>query len=318
MKKIGLALSGGFARGIAHIGVLKVLEENKIPINCVAGTSMGSVIGAFYASGLKPKKIESIVYKTEYENLFDFILPKKGLVDGKKIEVFFNRVIGNKKFSDLKKPFAAIATNLTTGKRKIFNSGSVSKALRASISYPVVFSPIKIGKYVYVDGGLVDPVPIDAVEKMECSKIIGSDVSAAGRDIKHSKNLPKPKKGSFVSEIKDTFIEMEIDSFNNYMDEKKMKLSFLLKWLLKPKRIKKFLGHKKFNPPDILKIMMDSIYVMSREVRRLSLENKKADVMIKPKLKGVGLFDFDKISYLIREGEKATEKAIPEIKKLLK
>jgi NTE family protein len=280
---------------------------------------MGSVVGAFSASGFKASKIESITYDTKYKNLFDFILPKKGLVDGKKIEDFFNNIIGNKQFSELKKPFAAIATNLTTGKRRIFDSGSVSKALRASISYPVVFSPIKIGKYVYVDGGLVDPIPIDAVEKMECSKIIGSDVSAAGMEMKHPKDLPKPKpkKGGFVSEIKDTFIEMEIDSFNNYMDKKKMKLSFLLKWLLKPKRIKKFLGHKKFNPPDILKIMMDSVYVMSREVRRLSLESSKADVMIKPKLKNIGLFDFDKIEYLIKQGEKATEKALPKIKKLL-
>ena len=318
MKKLGLALSGGFAKGLAHIGVLKVLEKNKIPIYCIAGTSMGSVIGACYAAGLKAGELESLVKNTEFEDLVDFTFPGKGLVNGKKIENFISKILSNKTFKDLKKPFAAVATNLLTGKRKIFNSGSVAKAVRASISFPVVFTPIKIGKSVYVDGGLVDPVPVDAVEKMGCSIIIASDVSSTDMKPPKRETKPRRKEEGFLSEIKDTFIEMELDSFKNYIKERKMKLPFLFKLFLKPSRIKKYLENKKFKAPDILKIMMDSLYIMSHELRRLSMENKKINVMIRPNVKSVPMVGFDKIASLIKEGERATKKVLPKIKKLLK
>ncbi|ATU05228.1 hypothetical protein BKN14_02100 [Candidatus Gracilibacteria bacterium HOT-871] len=159
-KKYGLALGGGSARGFVHIGVLKYLEEKNIEIGEITGTSMGALIGALCAMGKNSKEIKKIAKEINYMKLFDFDFIY-GSVKGDKVKKKIKYYFGDLKIEELKIKLKIIATNLETGEKKVFESGSIVDALRASISIPGVFKPYKIGKDVYVDGLVVDNLPID-------------------------------------------------------------------------------------------------------------------------------------------------------------
>lgn len=180
-KKIGLALSGGAARGLAHIGVLDVLQREGIPIDMIAGTSAGAVAGAIYAGGggiTRMKKEALEVNWTKLAHLIDPSLPRSGLIKGKKIiDLLTFYIGGNLKFSDLKIPFACVATDIDTGEEVVLDQGSVPEALRASISIPGIFTIVKHeGRYL-VDGGLTTPVPVNVVKRMGADFIIAVNVN---------------------------------------------------------------------------------------------------------------------------------------------
>lgn len=161
--KVGLALGGGSARGLAHIGVLKVLEKGKIPIDMIAGTSAGALIGALYARGSSAGEIKKMVTGMsliDRARMIDLALPKTGLITGERIKKILKELIGEADFSDLKIPFACVATDIVTGEEVVMNHGSVVEAVRASISIPAVFTLVKREGKFLVDGGLVNPVPV--------------------------------------------------------------------------------------------------------------------------------------------------------------
>jgi NTE family protein len=159
-KKFSLILGGGAARGLAHIGVIKRLEElDNIP-GLIVGTSMGAVIGAFYADGYSSAEILAIAGGIRLIDLLDIDI-KKGGIKWKKIETFFEKYFGERQFSELKIPLKIIATNIDTGEKVIFTEGRIIDAVRASISIPWVFSPTIQGNYHLVDGGVVSNLPIE-------------------------------------------------------------------------------------------------------------------------------------------------------------
>ncbi|MFC1666223.1 patatin-like phospholipase family protein [Nanoarchaeota archaeon] len=164
-KKIGLVLGGGGAKGFAHIGVLKFLEEKNIPIDYVAGTSIGAIIGALYCLGYSSFEIEKIAKTTKFKQLFDLTLPKKGLIKGEKIEIYLKHLFENKKFSDLKKPLFVVSTDIINFHEVIFNKGDLTKAVRASISIPGIFHPVPNKNKILVDGGVLNNLPIDVLQK---------------------------------------------------------------------------------------------------------------------------------------------------------
>jgi NTE family protein len=172
--KIGLALGSGGARGLAHIGVIKALEENNIPVDFIAGSSIGAMVGGFYAAGLDIKKIEKIVLDTNWRKIFSLVDPYliQGLIGGEKVKTFIESHINGKKFEDCKIPFSAIATDLKTGEIVVLNKGEMTPAIRASISLPLVFKPVEINKKMLVDGGLSSPVPVEIVRSMGADIVI--------------------------------------------------------------------------------------------------------------------------------------------------
>ncbi len=177
--KIGLALSGGGARGFAHIKILEAFDELGIKPTIISGTSIGALIGSLYASGMEAKEIKDYFKKlnfTKYAQMFDISFSNKGLVKGNKVQKIFNKLIQEKQFKDLKIPLKIVATNFYTRKQKIFEKGNVSKAVRASISIPGVFEPVIIGKSYYVDGGLTNLIPFDIL-KDSCDYVIAIDVA---------------------------------------------------------------------------------------------------------------------------------------------
>ncbi len=180
---MGLALSGGAARGLAHVGVLRILEREGIPIDVIAGTSAGAVAGAAYAWTQDTAHITRAVLDSRWRrttSMLDLSFPRNGLMKGKKIRDFFVSFFGgNIKFKDLRIPFACVATDIDTGEEVVISRGSVADALRASISIPGIFNAVKYeGRYL-VDGGMTTPVPVQAVRKMEADFVIAVNVNPA-------------------------------------------------------------------------------------------------------------------------------------------
>jgi NTE family protein len=211
--RIGLALGGGGARGIAHVRILRQLEALDIPVDCIAGTSAGALVGALYASGQSPEQIEQVVLETDWLPMFSDTLPRRerslqrkgddyeqlaaigiglgggegkrvqlagGVSQGERLIALFERVTGGSRvsgdFDDLSIPFRAVATDLNTGEAVVLSHGSLPMAMRASMSLPGIFRPVEIGGRVLLDGGVADQVPIDVVRAMGAERVIAVDV----------------------------------------------------------------------------------------------------------------------------------------------
>jgi NTE family protein len=181
--KVGLALSGGGARGLAHIGVLRVLEREGIPVDFLAGTSMGGVIAASYAAGLSVEFMAAEAQRLgQLRNLIALVdrsLPRLGLFQGQKVQEYLAGHLGNITFDALKIPLALVAVDLETGEEVILRSGRVVDAVRATISLPGVFAPFRLDGHLLVDGGVLNNLPANVVREMGADVVIAVDVSSS-------------------------------------------------------------------------------------------------------------------------------------------
>ncbi|WP_232696985.1 patatin-like phospholipase family protein [Brevibacillus daliensis] len=175
--KIGLALGSGGARGFAHIGVLKVLDEHDIPIDFIAGSSMGSMVGALYANQIEPHMIEKLAANLKRKYWLDVMMPKMGFVSGQKIKEIIRLLTHGKNIEDLAIPLAVVATDIENGERVVFREGPVDVAVRSSISIPGIFVPERVNGRLLVDGGVIDRVPITVTKEMGADIVIGIDVA---------------------------------------------------------------------------------------------------------------------------------------------
>jgi len=177
--KIAVVLGAGASKGFAHIGVLKVLEAQKVPIHMVVGTSAGSLVGSIYASGKSAFELQDIAMKMEKDNVidYDWKIWKGGLIKGEKLENFINQIVQNAPIEKLKIPYYAVATNSGTGEEMVFGKGNTGIAVHASCSVPGVFQPVKIGNDTYVDGGVVSPVAVDVARRYGADVVIAVDIS---------------------------------------------------------------------------------------------------------------------------------------------
>lgn len=180
--RVALALGSGAAKGFAHIGVLKVLEAQKIPVHMVVGTSAGSFVGSLYAYGYDAFTLQKLALEIERDDVADIGIPDVGFVKGDKLEAYVNRMVRNTPIEGMKIPFYAVATDLHKGQETVFGKGNTGQAVRASCSVPGVFRPTRIGDALYVDGGVVSPVAVDAARRMGADVVIAVDISGGGRD----------------------------------------------------------------------------------------------------------------------------------------
>jgi NTE family protein len=189
---IGLALSGGAARGIAHIAVIDTLEQEGIPIHAIAGTSAGSIVGALYAAGMTLSEIKRILLNAKWKNIFKFTIPKQGLISSEGIYRFMEDILPVKKFSSLSIPFAAVATDLRTAEKVVITSGSIARAVQASCSLPIIFTPTEINRKVLVDGGVASQVPVRTVrEELGAKRVIAVNVNYKALEFDEYDNLIK-------------------------------------------------------------------------------------------------------------------------------
>lgn len=176
--KIGVALGGGFARGLAHIGVLKVLEEEQIPIDFLAGTSVGSVIGAGYASGISAKELEEIAALVRFKDFSRWTFSRFGLFSNDKMSIFLGKTLRARTFEELKIPLAIAATDIITGDPVVFTSGDLVNPVRASCAYPGMFLPVDIDGRLLVDGLLGHAVPARPLREMGAERVISVHLAA--------------------------------------------------------------------------------------------------------------------------------------------
>ena len=184
--KLGLALGGGAARGFAHIGVIQVLEENGIQPDMVVGTSAGSLVAAFYASGKTGAQLQWLADSMDESQLTDWTVPffSRGMLRGEALGRYVNSQLNGAKIEDLKIPLGIVATDLQTGDGILFRRGDIATAVRASSAVPSVFEPVRIGNKDYVDGGLVSPVPVRYARQMGADIVIAVDISSRPEDAK--------------------------------------------------------------------------------------------------------------------------------------
>lgn len=180
---IGLALGGGAAKGFAHIGVIKALEDNGIKAQIVSGTSAGSLVGSLYAYGYNPAQLQQISYQMDELSLADFTFSSNGVIQGNRLQQFVDARVKDTPLQKLKLKFVAVATDMDSGQSIGFNNGDTGIAVRASCSIPNVFLPVQMNGHRYVDGGLSAPVPVSYAKTAGAIFIIAVDISA------------KPKKG---------------------------------------------------------------------------------------------------------------------------
>ena len=179
--KIGVALGSGGARGFAHIGVLEVLEEHKIPIAAVAGSSMGALLGAIYATGAPIAMMQRLALHLPISQWVDFTVPHMGFVLGARVHRMIRLLTKDRSFEEAMIPLAVVATDLELGERVVFTSGPIHEAVRASIAIPGIFVPHRVGGRILVDGGVIDRVPITAARDLGCDIVVAVDVGLFDR-----------------------------------------------------------------------------------------------------------------------------------------
>ncbi len=181
-QRVGLALGGGAARGIAHVGVLQVLEEHDIPVDCIAGTSAGSIAGGFYAAGISPQRMEELVRDLKWLKIAAPTLPKLGFLNFDKIMPWIQETLGGDiTFADLRLPFAAVAADIVTGELVVLNEGPLAAAMRASSSVPGIFTPLRYRERLLVDGGILNNLPVSIARRLGGDYIIAVDLIPPGR-----------------------------------------------------------------------------------------------------------------------------------------
>jgi len=293
--KIALVLGSGGARGLAHIGVLKILEKLKIPIDMVIGSSMGALIGGAYASGLSATQIEGIACETNWLKVARILFPKRlqmaGLLDGGRVQDFLISLIGEKNIQDLNIPFACVATDIMTGDEIILNSGSVAESIRASTSFPFLFSPMKIDGRLLVDGGVVNPLPTNVARNMGATKIIAVITTSPIK--RHFEKIKSEK----ITSSNRIMTAINSSSFykrhSNYI-EKENNISI----------------NSEENTITSLGIRQQMIQVgttMENMILNLRLDAEPADILISPNLDDIQFMDFTNAKDIIMLGQREAE-----------
>ncbi len=303
-KKIGLALGSGSARGWAHIGVIEALEEADIPIHCIAGTSIGAFVGAVYATG-HLASLKQFALQMDWRKVisyFDVVFPKSGFMDGKKVHELFSIHTDAKTFADFKIPVMMIATDLKTGKKVVIESGNIIEGIRASVSVPGVFTPVKRNDQWLVDGGLVDPVPVSVVREMGADIVIAVNLNSdlVNHDYKPPKKSPKDK---ISKKDRNELVQRIAVQYNNAEKAVKAKIN---SWISSSTK-----------SPNIIDVMGTSLGIMQEQISRINLAMNPPDILIQPRLGDLKMFDFDQAERSIKEGYDQAKQQISNIKSVL-
>lgn len=284
-QKISLVLSGGGARGIAHIGVIEELEKQGYEIKSIVGTSMGALVGGVYALGKMPEFKEWMftLDKRKVFSLVDFTFSTQGLIKGDKVLNTMKDFISDENIEDLKIPFAAVAADLLHKKEIVFKKGSIYDAIRASISIPTVLTPVKTKNALLVDGGVLNNIPVTHAKRTPNDILIAVNVNA---------HIPLEKPSVSVIETK--------NSQTKYL-----------------KKIKEFQKHLiKINPLNnddtmgYFELMSKTINLMTSRIAQLSLENNPPDLLINVSRESAGTYDFFKAEELVEIGRYSARKAL--------
>lgn len=320
--RVGVALGSGSARGLAHIGVLRALQEAGIAVHCVAGTSMGAVVGAVYASG-KIERMAERLRNLDWAGiiaLLDPVFPRSGLIDGQRVAEFVRAHVPGARIEDLALPFAAVATDWETGAEVVAHSGDLTEAVRASIAVPGIVTPVRSNGRLLVDGGLVNPVPVSVARALGAEVVIAVDLNhdivTSRRNRVAAKN--KGVNGNGAEEEggaegnggatigKGNGAGQGNDKANTGT------LTPILTRLLESLRAKEspmfaqisaWLRRTPAEPlPGIFEVLLGSLYIMQARITEASLQQDPPDILIQPPLGAVRFMEFDRVEEIIAIG----------------
>jgi len=286
-RKAALVLSGGGARGMAHIGVIEELEKRNYEIVSVTGTSMGSVVGAVYAMG-KLEEFKSWLYsldKLKVFRLMDFTLSKQGLLKGEKVLNKMKEFMEDRNIEDLDIPYAAVAVDLLNKHEVVFREGKVYDAIRASIAIPGILTPVKTNKTLLVDGGVMDNVPVRHVQKQGDELIIAVEVNGGISVEKETQTKEAQEDHRF-------FLQKQLGGLYEYLG------------ITGHHRSEEKLGY--------LDLINRTISLMTHEMGLLSLEKYPPDILVQVSGEGCGIFDFYKAKEIVERGRRAAQRVLQE------
>ena len=297
----GLALGSGSARGWAHIGVIQALAKAGIQIDYVAGTSIGAVVGAVYASG-NIESLEDVVLQLDWKQIvyfFDVVFPKSGLIDGNKIADFIRSHVKERNIEDLPLPFCVVSTDLATGAEVVIREGDIIEAVRASISVPGIFTPVQKDDMVLVDGGLVNPIPVSAVREMGADFVIAVNLN---HDIVGKKGINKPAISNPEDPASGTKVAESLTQRGKILDalNKRVRaidipaLTQIKQWMVRDPM------------PNIFEVLMTSINIMEVQITATRLKADPPDLLIQPKLGHLRFLEFHRAKEAILEGYEET------------
>lgn len=311
-KTVGLVLGSGASRGWAHIGVIEALEEANIPIDFIAGCSVGAYIGALYASG-SMGSLKEFLLRMDGKKIFsyfDVVFPRSGLLNGtKRVQELFSMHTDAQTFEELKIPLVMVATDLEQGKKVMLKSGNLIRALRATMSYPGLFAPVRVRDRWLVDGGLVDPVPVGMARAMGARVVIAVDLNS--RIVSRSKQLQLPtsdkKQSSRPPDAGFGNRNELVKKMADYYESVEKKLKYKTTELL----------HRELPTPDIIETVITSIGIMQERITRINLAVDQPDILIQPRLGELKMMNFDKVTHSIEEGYIGVQEKLEDIHTLL-
>ncbi len=292
--RVGLALGSGSARGWAHLGVIRVLEQAGIRPEMVCGTSIGALVGAAYAAE-ELDNFENWLRELTFAEVLSFmdVGMNGGMIKGERLMEFFRRKFIDRPIEKLAIPFAAVATALHTGTEVWLREGSTIDAVRASIALPALFTPAVHGGRILVDGGLVNPVPVSLARAMGADIVIAVDLSSNRLGRQHSEDHEDEQPPGEIGEWRRRLQE-NLGAFipDRSGDEPRI--------------------------PSILDVISSSINIMQVRISRSRMSGDPPDVIVSPRLAGLGLLDFHRSAEAIAEGRRAMQAALPDLEAVLK
>ena len=289
---VGLALSSGAAKGLSHIGVIQVLEENGIDVDVVAGSSMGAYVASIWNSGRDGRQLEEIAREMESRWAFWRLIdpafpPRRGFVHGYAVKRHLQKTIGHIHFVELVRPLHVVATNLTTLERIVFNSGEVADAVHASVAVPGVCVPVTLGEEIYVDGGIVDPLPVDVLREMGVARIIAVNAIPTPDRIKYC--LQAERELAQLTQKKSREVVRKLIPAGEHLNY--------------------------FARGNILDILLRSIH--GAQISMSESLARQADIVLRPRICDDRWMDFRNPGPFIAAGRQITEHHLPEIKALV-
>jgi NTE family protein len=308
--RIGVAFGGGAARGWAHIGVLKALAEAGIKPSVVAGTSIGAVVGGCYVANRLDHLTDFARSLTRRKvfGYFDFNLTGSGLINGQKLNEVLRTALGEMRIEELNLPFTAVATEIGTGHEVWLSRGSVVDALRASYAIPGVFRPVRLDERWLFDGALVNPIPVTVCRALGAQYVIAvnlnSDLFSLGTVLADANASDSSAPNEDNGELDDP------------LSSKDDALSFANGWGATKLLQRQMFGRRRQTPdmaPSISTVMVDAFNIVHDRIARSRLAGDPPDVMISPRLSGIGLFDFHRADELIERGYAAGQRVLREI-----
>lgn len=314
--RIGIALGSGSARGLAHIGVLQALAEHGLEPDVVAGSSMGAMVGVMYAAG-RLNRLEAAFRSMDWlriMTLLDPVLPRSGLIDGRKVEQFLGSMLSFECFEDLPKAFQAVATDVATGREVLFTRGALLPAVRASIAVPGIFTPVRQNGQVLADGGLVNPVPVSVARAMGAQFVVAVDLN---HDVVTRRmGRSSPQLSAAQPQPQETALEVEPEMDAGALGATLARWRSSLNESVQPltRQISAWLSPQTSSDerplPGIVDMLMASFYISQSALTEMRLAQDAPDLVIRPPLGNIRFMAFDRADEIIAIGYQSAKQAL--------